>query len=271
MPNEDLQPLLKEMHGWMSAYMKSFHTNDEEVMKGIRIKEVHTGYVKSIAKELAGHLELQPHDVQLAEIMGLFHDVGRFRQYSLYQTFNDAMSEDHADLALKVLAELPLMKKLAPEDEALVRFAIKNHNKRVIEPTEDKRELFFARLLRDADKLDIYRVLEPFLEEEHADEAPNFIDSSSTQLVSPGFVKDFAAGNQVDYHRMKTHGDRIVTRLMWVYDINFSWTLRKLVERGYIEKIIANLPDQPGLAEGIDRLQVYVREKCAMPDKADIY
>ena len=48
------------------------------------------------------HLQLSLHDVQLAEIMGLFHDVGRFRQYSIYKTFNDAQSEDHADLGLKV-------------------------------------------------------------------------------------------------------------------------------------------------------------------------
>jgi putative nucleotidyltransferase with HDIG domain len=148
--------------------MKTFHTDDEEVMLGIRIKEVHTGYVTSIARELARHLELNEHDVQLAEIMGLFHDVGRFRQYSLYQTFNDSQSEDHADLGLKVLDELELMKKLAPEDEALVRFAIKNHNKKVIEPTDSKRELLFAKLLRDADKLDIYRVLTPYLDNEEA-------------------------------------------------------------------------------------------------------
>ena len=67
MAEEDLQPLLREMHSWMDQYMKSFHTDDEEVMVGISIKEVHTGYVTSIARELAKHLELNAHDVQLAE------------------------------------------------------------------------------------------------------------------------------------------------------------------------------------------------------------
>ena len=55
-------------------------------MQGIRIKEIHTGYVTAHAIALAKHLHLSPHDVALAEIMGLFHDVGRFRQYSLYKT-----------------------------------------------------------------------------------------------------------------------------------------------------------------------------------------
>ena len=256
------------MHAWMADYMRSYHTDDAEVMQGIRIKEVHTGYVTKIAVELARHLGLSAHDVQLAEIMGLFHDVGRFRQYSLYKTFNDAQSEDHADLGLKVLAELPLMQQLAPEDDALVRFAIGNHNKKEIAPTEDRRAILFARILRDADKLDIYRVLAPFIAPEHADEAPKFIKQTTEQNVSPKFVADFAAGKQADYRKLKTQGDRKIVRLMWVYDINFSWTLQRIVDRGYVDLIIRYLPPQPELQPGLKRLQAYIREKLATPDTA---
>lgn len=267
----DVQELLKKMHTWMDAYMGQFVTDDEEVMQGIRIKTIHTGYVTSIAIELAKHLQLNKHDTELAEVMGLFHDVGRFRQYSIYKTFNDAQSEDHADLGLKVLAEeMPYMADLTPEDAELVRFAIKNHNKKEIEPTDDKRKLFFARLLRDADKLDIYRVLAPFLTPDGADKAPKFVKSDASQLVSEDFVADFAAGRQADYHRLRTHGDRKLVRLMWVYDINFAWTLKKMVERGYVDTIIRYLPEQPGLEVGIQRLRNYIEEKCATPDRAEL-
>ena len=238
----------------MAAYMRSFYTEDEEVQQAIRLKEVHTGIVTSIAVELAEHLRLSAHDVQLAEIMGLFHDVGRFRQFTIYRTFNDAVSEDHAALGLKTLDELPFFSRLAPADEALVRFAIWNHNKKVIAPTEDARELFFARLLRDADKLDIFRVLRPFL-------APP--DGSG---VSPDFLEKFIAGEQVDYTQIRTMDDRKLVRLMWVYDVNFSWTLRRIRERGYIEDIIAHLPENPRMALGIERLLAHVEEKCAEED-----
>lgn len=261
-----VKELLKEMHSWMDAYMKSFHTDDEEVMQGIRIKELHTGYVTSIAVQLAKHLQLSEHDAQLAEIMGLFHDVGRFRQYSLYKTFNDAESEDHADLGLKVLSELDFMKKLAPGDEALVRFAIGRHNKKEIGPAPSEKALLFAKLLRDADKLDIYRVLSPFLGPEGADKAPKFIASDASQLVSPDFIEAFKEGRQADYRKLRTHGDRKLVRLLWVYDINFSWTLREIVKRGYIDRIIHYLPDQPGMAEGIARLRAYVEKRCQQTD-----
>ena len=251
-----MEKLLREMHAWMAAYMRSFYTEDAEVQQAIRMKEVHTGYVTSIAVELAKHLRLSAHDVQLAEIMGLFHDVGRFRQFTLYRTFNDAVSEDHAALGLKVLDELPFLARLAPEDEALVRFSILNHNKKVIAQTEDVRELFFARLLRDADKLDIFRVLRPFL-------AP-----SDGTGVSPDFLEKFIAGDQVDYTKIRTMDDRKLVRLMWVYDVNFSWTLQRVKERGYIEDIIAHLPEDSRMALGIERLHAYVEKKCAEEDAA---
>lgn len=267
----DLTELLHHLHDWMGTYMKSFHTDDEEVMRGIRVKEEHTGYVTRYARELALHLGLRPHDVQLAEIMGLFHDVGRFRQYSLYQTFNDARSEDHAELGLKVLSELDVLRELAAEDVELVRFAIREHNKKAICPTDDRRRLLFAKLLRDVDKLDIYRVLAPFLDPKHAAEAPKFVQGVDRLDVSPDFVEHFAKGEQADYYEMRTHGDRIVVRLMWVYDINFGWTLRRLMEQGYIERIIACLPKQEGLAAGVGRLRQYVSERMDIPDKADMY
>lgn len=261
--------LLKKMHTWMNAYMKRFDTDDEGVMQGIRIKKTHTGYVTAIARELAGHLRLSEHDIELAEMMGLFHDVGRFRQYMVYQTFNDAQSEDHADLGLRVLdEEMPYMKDLASEDADLLRFAIRNHNKKEIEPVSDGRARMFARLLRDADKLDIYRVLSPYLSPDGADKAPKFIRSDASQLVSPDFIRDFAAGRQADYRSLRTHGDRKIVRLMWIYDINYSWTLRKIVERGYVDLIIRYLPEQAGLDEGIRRLREYIERKCAEEDRA---
>ena len=136
----------------------------------------------------------------------------------------------------------------------MVIFAIRNHNKKAIAETADPRRLFFARFLRDVDKLDIYRVLEPFL-------APS--DGSG---ISPDFLAKFATGEQVDYTMIRTLDDRKLVRLMWIYDVNFAWVLQRIVERGYIDKIIACLPKDEALAAGISRLRSYVAEKCATPD-----
>ena len=257
-----LKKLLQAMHHWMDKYTKSFYSDDEEVQQGILIKEQHTGYVTTNSIELAKYLKLPQHDIELAEIIGLFHDVGRFRQYSIYKTFNDADSEDHANLGLKVIDELDFFKELSDTDYDLVKFAIKNHNKKVIETTDDERKILFAKIIRDADKLDIYRVLQPFLAQENADKMPKFIKGKERAEISPDFIENFVAGNQADYRKIRTNGDRKIVRLMWIYDINYAWTMRKIVERGYIERIVEALPMDENVAKGVERLRAYVEQKC---------
>ena len=255
---EEYQKLLQEMRAWMTTYMKSFYTQEKDIQQAILMKEAHTWCVTRIAKALALHLELSAKDVALAEVMGLFHDVGRFRQFTLYQTFNDADSEDHADLGLKVLADLPLMKKLPPVDAEAVRFAIGRHNKKEIGPAKTPRMLLFAKLLRDADKLDIYRVLRPFLA------------SPDGQGVSADFLTSFCNGEQVDYRRIRTQDDRKLVRLMWAYDVNYAWTLRKIMEKNYLQDIVQHLPSEEKIQAGAAKLFAYVQNKIAQEDPKGI-
>ena len=265
-----MREILNEMHNWMTNYMKSFYTDDEEVQRGILIKENHTGYVTSNCVELAKHLKLDNHDTELAEIIGLFHDVGRFRQYSIYKTFNDSESEDHADLGIKVISELDFFNKLSREDFEIVNFAIAQHNKMEIAPCDDDRKILFAKIIRDADKLDIYRVLEPYFDQKNADKMPNFIKGKFIADITDNFVEHFEKGEQADYREIKTNGDRKIVRLMWVYNVNYAWTMKKIVERGYIDKIIENLPrtenNSARIDKGIVKLWRFVKEKIAEGD-----
>ena len=104
-------------------------------------------------------LQLDDDKLMLAETMALFHDLGRFRQYETYKTFLDHQSENHAHLSLRELDAHAILDPLTPEERAIVRTAIAFHNAAEIPRREDEHVLFFIRLLRDADKLDIWRVV----------------------------------------------------------------------------------------------------------------
>lgn len=272
-----MKEILKEAHQWMDEYMKSFYCDDQDIMFGIRMKEKHTGYVTAHARELALHLKLDEQDAGLAELTGLLHDVGRFRQWQLYKTFVDAQSEDHADLGVKVIRELPFFGKLTEADREVLLFAIGNHNKKEIQQTNSKRKLLFARLIRDADKLDIFRVLAPYLtvDKDAGQQSaaiqrfmkgPNGEATGEKGIFAPGFLERFVNGQQVDYTMIRTNEDRKLVRLMWVYDVNFAWTLQRIRDKGYIDAIIANLPQLPQVELGVQRLKKYVAEKCAVED-----
>ena len=143
----------------------------------------------------------------------------------------------------------------------MIRIAIQNHNKKTIESLKDPRQILFAKLIRDADKLDIYRVLEPFLAQENADKMPNFIKGKQHPEISSDFVQNFCDGEQADFRLIRTNGDRKIVRLMWLYDINFSWTMKMIKRRGYIDKIVSALPmnqDAEKLQTGLERLMRHV-------------
>jgi hypothetical protein len=250
------QAVLAWCGNWMRDYMKSYYNEDEEIQRAMLLKEAHTGRVQKIIGELAVHLGLSDEDVALAELIGLLHDVGRFRQFTVYRTFKDHLSEDHAAAGVRLMDDHRLLEGLLPWEQSLVRFAVEWHNKKAIGPAPDACHLGFAKMIRDADKLDIYHVLEPFLPSE---------DGSG---VSQNFIEKFVEGVQCDYTMVGTEDDKKLVRLMWAYDINFAWTLRRIQERGYLEKLIHCLPKGEKVQQGVERLRGYVESKLAEKDDA---
>lgn len=249
-----MKELLEEMYKWTEGYIKKFYTDHLEIQSMVLVKEEHTRYVTGIARQLAGALGLNSRDCLLAEMIGLFHDIGRFKQCSLYKTFNDRESEDHALLGLKEIQDLPLLQRLSPKDREVFTFAIENHNAMAIAKTEDQRKLLFAKLIRDADKLDIYRVLSPRLE------------PSDGSGCNKTFMELFLQGRQCDYSYIKTPDDQKLVRLLWLYDINFAWTMRAIIERGYADEIIACLPQDHVTKQGVARLKAYMEAKAREAD-----
>lgn len=239
---------------WVETYIKTFYTEDEVVHKNILLKEEHTKYVVEHSQSLAKVLNFNYHDEILAMMIGLFHDIGRFKQYSIYKTFNDRRSENHALLGLKEIANLDLLNRLSDEDREAFTFAIANHNAIEIAETKNERVILFAKVIRDADKLDIYRVLEPTLE------------PSDGTGYSDKFIQSFLNGQQCDYSDIKTQDDRKLVRLLWIYNIYFAWTIREIIALGYVEQILSCLPKTDITQQGIEKLEAYMLEKTKVSE-----
>lgn len=245
-----MEQVLENMKQWMAQYIKGFYTKDEDIQENILLKELHTQYVVRHCRELAVNLGLTKREILLAEMVGLFHDVGRFRQYTVYRTFNDRVSLNHAVLGLKILNDMPLLRQLSAADRQTFTFAISQHNALHIELPASDRDLLFAKLIRDADKLDIYRVLQPML-------APS--DGSGYSEICK---RCFLEGRQCDFAAVKTTDDRKAVRLLWLYDIHFGYTMRRILELGYAEEIIRHLPENETTVQGSKRLLAYMNKKA---------
>lgn len=240
---------LGELYSWFRDYVHSFYSTDTDVQAHVRTKEEHTEKVVKHSAELAKKLHLNKRQQQLAEIIGLFHDIGRFKQYTIYRTFNDSASENHAELGLREIARLNMRKLLTPTELECFNFAIRYHNAIGIPQTATEEQRLYATIIRDADKLDIYRVLSAHL------------TPPAQEGYSPIFIEDILLGRQSLFTNMKTPDDRKLVRLCWIYDIKYAWTLEQIVKKQYIEEIFEYLPRTRDLEQVKNKLNSYIENK----------
>ena len=126
----------------------------------IKLKIEHTFRVSELCEEIALSLKMSKEDIDLAWLTGLLHDIGRFEQVRRYGTFNDAKSIDHGKLGVEILfLEGKIRDFIADscEDE-LIKKVIGCHNAYAVPSDYSKREEIFSNILRDADKVDIFKV-----------------------------------------------------------------------------------------------------------------
>ncbi len=123
----------------------------------IKLKIDHTYRVAAIAERIAESIGA---DKDAAWMMGMFHDIGRFEQYTVYGTFRDAKSVDHAEYGADILfGKDERFKGVFEEWDAIAETAIRLHNKLDLPQALDERTLMYCNILRDADKIDIFRVI----------------------------------------------------------------------------------------------------------------
>lgn len=141
-------------------YTDAYDSSDTKIW----LKIEHSLKVCDLAADIAASLDMPEADVELAWMIGLLHDIGRFEQLKRYGTFLDAKSLDHAELSADILFGECLIERFDTSDlpadwRELTEKSIRLHNKLFLPADLKSRERVFADMIRDADKVDIFRVL----------------------------------------------------------------------------------------------------------------
>lgn len=244
------------------SYVDKFSGLTDEQQKNFAIKKEHSKRVAGNSKKLANLLNLEPEDSKLAVTAAIFHDIGRFKQLVTYDTFNDTVSEDHAEMAVEILKEKGFLNELSSKEQDIVFTAVRLHNKLVLPKNPDARELMHARLLRDADKLDILSVLSDYYTDRS--QPPNHTltwELPKATQVSPGVVKEVLSGRLVSKAEVKSEMDVKIMQLSWVYDINFKPTIEMIFQNRFLEKIYSSLPKNDTVIEIYRKIKVFAENK----------
>jgi len=243
---------------WFANYIYQFIEKYPDLKKNIRIKADHCKRVSEEITGLARHLQLHEQELLLAQTIGLFHDVGRFKQYVKYQTFSDDRSQNHADLAIVVLTENKLLKSLSGEEVEIIHQSILNHNKAEILLDSNEKVIFFSKLIRDADKLDIWRLItEYYMVKEQGAENKNQtleLELPDNDKISDEVFQAIINKKVVLKESMRTLNDFKLLQIGWLFDLNFDYSVKRVYEKKYLDKIFNTLPDN----EIVDQLKEVV-------------
>ena len=245
---------------WFSNFCRSFHSDNADDQKNIILKEKHTFNVCEIMRQLAEGLSLNHNETLVAESIALFHDIGRFPQYAKYKTFRDSVSVNHGLLGAETLVENNVLKDLPADECELIIESVKFHNAFSV-PVKERKEIeTFIRLIRDADKLDIWRVFLDYFKGPLEDRASAItLGLSDTPEYSQEVLEHICRRETAPHLHVKTVNDFKILQLSWVFDLNFAPSFRILSERDYITKLASLLPRTEEIRQAVTLVKEFVR------------
>lgn len=203
-----------------------YHTFDMSKEVKIYDKYSHTMRVVNYAEEIARSLNLSDSDVTLAKICALFHDIGRFPEWAIYHTYDDSKAFDHGDKSYEIL-------KSFNYDNPIVLKAVKYHNKYSIPDNLSDREALFAKITRDADKIDI-------------------MDRQGNYLTDDNYTCNKKILNAFKEHRELKNSDTLSSGSMnvalrcvaFIFDINFKKSFEIINQKNLVNKKLDMLYDK---------------------------
>ena len=221
----------------------------------IEYKYNHSYRVVHQAEEICRSLDLDNVERDLASLIALLHDIARFRQWTDYKTFTDEDSFDHGDEGEKILFDEGEIKNYVcdKEDYDIIRKAVRNHNKYIIEDGLNDRELLHSKIIRDADKIDIlyafstYRLLE--------------IDNDDSP-INDEVRKQFYRHEAIDKNNFKSVNDLALARISLIFDLNYDYSFERVYREKYIDKLYEGIKNKNIFKEFYEEAIRFLKKRC---------
>ncbi len=224
----------------------------------INRKYFHSLRVKSLCQLIAKYAGFSDEDAKIAEVVGLLHDYARFEQWTNYHTFSDLESIDHGNLAIEKLFYdndiINFWSQVKDYDE--IFDAIKYHNKYEVPETLSDHNKLLCKVIRDADKLDIFYL--------YASNSLDFPEDEYeiTEEIKESFEKEEAA-KSIYKQNQSDHG---ILVLAFIFDLNFKYSFEHLKKYKIIDQLYENVKDKKKFKPYFDKVNKYIDKKIREDD-----
>ena len=246
---------LQVLSGLYDAYVDTYRGQNGVLPPMMQLKLVHTRKVVEAACAIAKGEGFDAPTARACEAAALLHDTGRYEQLRVYNTFRDSDSVDHAVFSHDIVKEKGWLDGW--EDKDAILAAVLYHNRREIPEGLDPLTLACSRTVRDADKLDIFRVLEDQIATtDWRHDAKAFWNLPTTAAPNPVVAEAIREGRPVDYQDIKSLADFVLIQVGWmVSGLEYATSRRLCAARGHLayrRHFLHQLTDAPVVDELCD-------------------
>jgi hypothetical protein len=257
---------LARIKRWFDTYTRSFLTGHPTDDSPLVLKIEHTARVSENMQQLGNAIHLPAGKKRAAEAVGWLHDVGRFRQYRQYHTFNDRQSVNHASLAIDIIGQESVLVGCQPDEDRAIRDAVRFHNAPALPGNRPHDSTVLMKMIRDADKLDIWRVFADFCRNGNQPEAAVVQHLSDHPTWEPAIIDAIMQGRMARFQDMRSVCDFKLLQLSWVFDLYWPESLKQAERRGDLAEIGRSLPDHRIIRDAVDHVMSYLfRQPAAQP------
>lgn len=242
----------------------------------VKVKYDHTHRVIEYSEQIARAMGLDEENIYISKLVALFHDFGRFEQTKRQLLFKGSFLS-HGELGAKVLFEeniddkdrtTTLIEKFLyePKYYGIIKEAISNHDKlKIAKKGLTKDELLHSKLIRDADKMDIYYIRS---KESELHLINDRFGNIRTSKMSDAVYRSLSNRELAKKEDFDTGIDILMNTFCFVYDYNFDESLKILLEKGYLEDIRKNfnftLPETQQRVNTISKMvDEYIEERIS--------
>ena len=236
---------IAEHEAWFLDYARAQRALESEDPGPIDLKMRHTFEVLATARAIVAESPM-PEDVRRASLLGaLYHDVARFEPYRRYRTFRDRESCNHGLMGVRILKR---ERRLADEGRLLrqrVLTAVGLHNRFLLPTALPEASALVTHVVRDADKLDILRVMHENLSGPrpyHPTVVLGLPDDPG--LVSDAVLASAREGRVAAYADLTSVNDLRVLLGTWLFDMHFPASRRQFAAAGHARELLKGLPEE---------------------------
>jgi hypothetical protein len=292
LPQEDSHNMIIDRNRVEKQFTEYASRYDAKDVK-VQLKTAHTFRVAALADRIARSLALSREDTDIAWLLGMLHDIGRFEQLRQYHTFIDSKSVNHAALSADILfgkgdasgggAATGISGVVSdggrtsgaedhhfirdyiddPSEDAVIEKAVRLHNVFALPEGLTERERMFCQILRDADKIDILKVNREYTCEEIYDVPETVMRRSK---ISDAVLEDALACRNVERRHVSQPMDRLVSHISLTYGLVYPESIRIVEEQGYLAKMLKFRSDDPETERRMEQVRAAVRAFLAEKD-----